>query len=507
MSQHHKSYAQIIKSSTMIGGAQGINMLIGMVRVKFVALLIGPIGIGLVETYRAMVQVVGTMAGLGLQSSAVREVADAVASNDNERIGRTVLTLHRMCLLTGILGSLAVAIFAKKLSYITFNSPNHTFDVVLVGLTIIFVNLQRGQMALIQGMRRINDLAKLNVWGAMGGTIVSVGLYTWLGLGGVIPAIVSMSIVQFTASWWFAHKIPIPKVSMSWGDSLVTAGGMIKLGLAFMWSGLLLAGVAYATRVMITREFDLIAVGIFSAAYNLSGLVINFVLGAMGADYYPSLTAVSSDHGKMRLLVNQQTEVGLLLALPGLLATLALAPLVIKVFYSVDFQQASDLLRWFSLGCLGRVISWPMGFVVLAKGMPRLHAIIQTWANTLHIGLIWFFLGWMGIEGVSVAFFILYILHTFILLIVSRHLIDFSWDKRVLKLLGVIIPLVTGTFLVSTFLPIIPSTIIGLTACLIVGVTCLKKIILLLGPGHRLSLVVSRYIPIIFPEKKNDHSP
>ena len=31
------SYSQILKSSSLIGGAQGINRLLGMVRVKFAA--------------------------------------------------------------------------------------------------------------------------------------------------------------------------------------------------------------------------------------------------------------------------------------------------------------------------------------------------------------------------------------------------------------------------------------------------------------------------------------
>ena len=39
---HRNSYGQILKSSSIIGGAQGINYLIGMVRVKLVAVLLGP---------------------------------------------------------------------------------------------------------------------------------------------------------------------------------------------------------------------------------------------------------------------------------------------------------------------------------------------------------------------------------------------------------------------------------------------------------------------------------
>src|SRR5436853_6065858 len=40
------SYSQILKSSSIVGGAQVATLLLGMARIKGVALLIGPAGIG-----------------------------------------------------------------------------------------------------------------------------------------------------------------------------------------------------------------------------------------------------------------------------------------------------------------------------------------------------------------------------------------------------------------------------------------------------------------------------
>jgi len=42
-----KSYSQILKASSIMGGAAGINMILVMVRVKFAAVLIGTTGVGL----------------------------------------------------------------------------------------------------------------------------------------------------------------------------------------------------------------------------------------------------------------------------------------------------------------------------------------------------------------------------------------------------------------------------------------------------------------------------
>lgn len=489
MSEENKSFSRIFKSSSLIGGAQGINILIGMVRVKFVAVLIGPVGVGLVGTYRSAVSFIGMIAGLGLQSSAVRDVAEAVSSGDKERVGRTILTLQRMCWFTGAIGSLGVLLFSRQLSQFAFNSPDYSVQIAWVGLTILFANVQGGQMAVIQGMRRIKDLAKLNVIGVASGSIISVGLYWWLGLKGIVPAIVILGIIQLLTSWWFARKVITVKVEMSWKESFIEAGGMIKLGLAFMWSGALTMGVAFATRALISQEIDLVAVGIFSAAYNLSGMLVNFILGAMGADYYPSLTAVNHDHKKMRDLVNQQTEIGLLLAVPGLLATIAFAPVVIYIFYTTEFSQAIDLLRWFALGCLGRVISWPLGFVILAKGAGKLFAFTETFANSLHIVMIWVGLLFFGINGTGIAFFLLYLFYTLLMLLVAKRLIAFSWSRRVWNLLFVFLPVVAITFLTGILLPKIPGFLIGLVLTALTSLYCLRGLYHRLGKDNRLCLL------------------
>ncbi|MEZ8120605.1 O-antigen translocase [Vibrio splendidus] len=496
MTEQNKNYSRIMKSSSLIGGAQGINMLIGMIRVKFVAILIGPVGVGLVATYQSLTQMIGTVAGLGLQSSAVRDIAQAVSQADQKHIGRTVLSLQRMCWLTGGLGFLAVILFSSALSQLTFNSPDYAAEVSLVGVTILFANLKGGQTALIQGMRRVGDLAKLNVIGAVSGTIISICLYWIFGVRGIAPAIVLLSFTELCASWWFARKVEVPNVTMSWIESFKISGGMVKMGLAFMWSSLLIAIVAYLTRTLIAQEVSLTAVGIFSAAFALSGMLVNFVLGAMGADYYPSLTAINTDHKKMRELVNQQSEIGLLLAIPGLLATLAFAPWVIKLFYTSEFSQAADLLRWFALGCVGRVISWPLGFIILAKGHSRLLAFTETIMSAIHVILIIFFLNWIGIEGVAIAYPILYLIHIGMMLFVSKKMIGMRWSSGVLSMLAYMIPVVITTFVIGIYLPVIPSTIIGLILTSSISLFCLRELVVRLGTEHKVSRIILK-LPLI----------
>lgn len=480
------SYAQIIKSSSIMGGVAVVCLLLGMVRTKFAAVLIGVTGTGLVANFGAIQGFVGTLAGMGIQSSAVRDVASAYAKGDQQEIGRTILTLRRVCWLTGLLGMTTLMLLSPWLSQLTFGSAQYQWDIAALGIIILLANISGGQLALLQGTRRIADMARIQTISAAVGTAVSIGFYFWLGLHGIVPALVVMAAFSLTLSWRFARRVPVPTVQMSWLQSLHAASGMVRLGLAMMWTGLLGSAVAYATNALITQQINLQAVGIYSAAYALSGMFVNFVLGAMGADYYPRLAGVADDKPAMNRLVNEQTEIGLLLAAPGLLATMTLAPWIIQIFYTKEFLPAVELLQWLILGCLGRVISWPMGFVMLAMNKGNWFLFAEVSAHLTHLALIWAGLFIFGIQGVAIAFFLLYFIHIFLIYSIVRHLINFSWSISCRKLLIIVFSITVISFLSVRILSLWQGSFIGILITCSVAVLSLRRLVRCIDSNNRL---------------------
>ena len=488
----NKSYGQILKSSSIVGGAQAINLVIGMVRTKFVAILLGPSGVGLVGLYQSAIGLVGTVAGLGIGQSGVREVAEAHGSHNEEKIARTVKVLRRACWVTGVLGWLLTAALAWPLSLWAFKSGDRAWAIGILGFTLLLGSISGGQTALIQGLRHIGDLARLNVLSVIAGTVVSIALYSWLGEKGIVPALLLLAAVNLGFSWWFARRIRVAEVTVTWRETRGESRRLISLGLAFMWSGLLTAGVAMTAQSLIFRTLGSDANGIYQAAWGLSGIFAGFILNAMGADFYPRLTAVAHDNDHVNRLVNEQTEIGLLLALPGLLGTLVFAPWIIRIFYTARFDQAADLLPLFVLGIFGRVISWPLGFIQLAKGASRWFAATETAVNALHIVLIWLGLRWFGLPGVALAFAILYASHTLGTRWVATRLSHFRWSFSAKRLLTIGTLLVAATFGMMKLAPELPAVVIGALVSIGSGCYCLREITSRLGPGHRVCRMVLR---------------
>lgn len=428
------SYRNILKSTSLIGGASIINIMITMVRTKFVALLIGPTGVGLLGTYSQIISVVSTMSGMGFGSSGVRQIAEAVGTGDEERIAITVHTLRRTVWLTGSIGMMVMILFCIPISRVTFNTDTYALPIAFLGITILLSAIASGQSCVLQGTRRISDIARISVIGTIYGTLISIPCYYFWGLKGIVIALILNAIASLITSWWFARRVQIMSIVLKWHVARVEARALFALGLSFVGASLITQLSYYIIRVFLIHQFGLNDVGIYQSAFGLSGILIGFVLSAMGTDYYPRLTAAASDNSKVQQMVNEQAEISILLSLPGMAAMMIFAPTIIHIFYAESFMAAVPILRWSMLGVLGRVFSWPLGFVLLAKGKGQLFFLTEFIASTLLVGATYYFTSVYGLIGAGVAFMCLYTIHTALMLVVVNIIAGTTWTHRTLKL-------------------------------------------------------------------------
>ena len=111
-----KSYESILKSTSIIGGSQFLIILIGMVKVKFTAVLLGPLGIGLASALGSINQTGTSLFGFGLANSGIREISSSLGENDSIRVSKLATTLYFSSLITGLFGIITVVLFSSWLS-------------------------------------------------------------------------------------------------------------------------------------------------------------------------------------------------------------------------------------------------------------------------------------------------------------------------------------------------------------------------------------------------------
>lgn len=453
------SYRQILKATAMIGGSSIVNIAFAIIRNKATALMLGPQGVGLMGLYGSIADLAQNLGGLGVQASGVRQIAEAVGSGDEHKIAMTAIVLRRISVVLGIVAALLLCALALPIASFTFADQTHAAGVALLALVVLFRLISAGQTALVQGMRRIGDLARLNMLGALFSTLIGIPLIYLFGEKGIVPALVAMAAVSVLTSWWYSRKIRIAALSPSIKQVREELTELFKLGVVFMVSGFLTVGAAYAVRIIVLRQSGVEAAGLYQAAWALGGLYASFILQAMGTDFYPRLTAISRDNAQCNRLVNDQIQISVLLAGPGLLATLTLAPLVISLFYSSQFHPAINLLRWICLGVMLQIVSWPMGFIILAKGARKIFFWTEVAATLVHVGLAWLLVNQFGLIGSGVAFLGLYVWHTAFVYVLVRRLSGFRWSKFNARLVAFFLAVTTLAFVLLWALPFWPATL------------------------------------------------
>ena len=243
------TYGQILKSSALIGGSSVLKIGIGMVRTKVMAVLLGPSGVGLIGLYGSLIDLAQNIAGMGVNSSGVRQIAEAVGSGDSEKIARTAIVLRRTAVMLGALGAALLVVFCSAISGWTFGTSEHSAAIAWLAIAVFFGAVAGGQSALIQGMRRIADLAKMGILGAIYGTIIGVALVYFLGERGIVPSLISISGMSVLMSWWFSRRVKFKTPVLSAFQVRNEVAGLLKLGFAFMASSLFILGAGYIVRI------------------------------------------------------------------------------------------------------------------------------------------------------------------------------------------------------------------------------------------------------------------
>lgn len=126
------SHREIFRSSAIIGGATVINIVIGIVKVKVLAVLLGPAGVGLMGLYQNIVGLASTLAGCGLGNSGVRQLAASAGEEATLAIVRRALWLANLVL--GLAGMALLWLLREPVAQWVFGDATHVGDVGWLGL-------------------------------------------------------------------------------------------------------------------------------------------------------------------------------------------------------------------------------------------------------------------------------------------------------------------------------------------------------------------------------------
>lgn len=436
MQEKQASYRQIFKSTSLFGGVQVFNIIFAIIRSKFVAVLLGPTGMGITGLLSSTIGFVSSLTTFGLGTSAVKNVASVAETGDNVRVSKVVMVLRRLVWITGTLGMVLTAVLSPWLSELTFGNREYTFAFIWISCTLLFAQLSTGQMVVLQGLRKLNYLAKANVVGSVIGLLITIPVYYIWKLDGIVPVLIISSLTSMLLSWYFARKTGVKSVKVTKDEIMTEGKEMLKMGFMISLSGLIVSATSYLIRIYISKKGGVEQVGLYNAGFSIINTYVGMVFTAMGTDYYPRLSAVAHDNIKSRELINQQAEVSILILAPILTGFLVFINWVIILLYSNKFVAVNEMIHWAALAMYVKAAIWSIGFILLAKGASKLFFWNELIGNGYILGFNILGYKFAGLEGLGISILASYFLYFIQIFIVTKVKYSFSFNTAFYKVAG-----------------------------------------------------------------------
>lgn len=469
-------YRSIMKGTILFGGTQIVSILANVLRGKMVAVLLMTAGLGISAIYANTLMPLQQLFSMGMPIAVVGAIA-ATAANDDEgrhRVAAQVTAFRRCLLLLALSGAVFMALAAPWLSQWGFNSAEHTLPYVLLAAALFFLIMESGETAVLQSRRQMKQVATRNVIQAIASLIVGVPFYWWLGIEGIVPAIILNALIVWIYSRWQTHRLRLAVQHQPWSETWQLTRGIMALGFFMMLAALLGNITNYGVTISISRLGSLGDVGLYQASTSITSQYVGFVFAAMATDYYPRLASLTASIDEVKRLIRQELELVLLIVTPVVLLIIVTAPILIRVLLTAEFLPLTSVVRLTGLAIICKAACFPLDYVSMAYGNKRYFFWMEgVWCNAKTFAVTILFYWMWGVEGFGWGVLVSGLIDVLVTVVMTHIVFGISSWRLQLRLF---VPLIAaaGTVAALSFADSVWINLAGMiTAATILAIACL----------------------------------
>ncbi len=475
----NSNYKNALKATSLFGGVQVYNVLLKLVSSKFIAVLLGPEGMGIAGLLSSTTGIIGTITALGLGTSAVRDVSAAYSSGETPLFNRKVGVFRRLVWITGLLGMMSCLLLSPLLSKLSFGNYDFTLSYAVLSVTLLLQQISSGQTVVLRGARRFKDMAKASVVGSTIGLLISIPLYYLFGKRGIVPSMVISSAIGLSLSYYFSKKIKVNKVILNTREVLTEGKTMVQMGFFVALQSFINTFVLYLIRIYISNVGGMAEVGLYNSGFGMIEMSVGMVFAAMGAEYYPRLSSIANDENKFSETVNQQMSVSLLLISPIVALFLLMGPLAILLLLSSYFLPIRLMIQILALSMFFKAPGWCLGCMFLAKADTKAFWLNEMMTNIVMLFVLLILYKYFGLNGIALGYFLVYIYYLVVTGIICNRRYNYHLDptifRKYIQQFVICLAIFVCVTLIKGFLGYVLASVLSL-ACIYVSYKELNKI-------------------------------
>lgn len=374
-----ESKRNIAKYIFAFGSVQGLNIAIGIVRTKLVALLLGPNGMGILTLYNSAVTMVQNATNLGLDKSSVPVMSQAYDSGNTQLLGTTIRSVRSMIVLAALMALAAGVVFSWLLSVVAFGDASRTLHFVMLSPVAPLMILLGGELMIMKATRQLRLVAMLSLCSMLLMLVISVPMFYVWSAHAIIPSLVLTSLVQCVVIMAYSYKRYPLELSIN-RRTISQSKPTIKLGIAFVVASTITTGAEFLVRAYLNNVGTDSIVGLYNVGCMIPLVYGGMIFASIDSEYYPRLCQMvgGDDDALLRSTIRRQIRVALTFIVPMSLVLWLVLPWIVPLLFSNDFSVVVPMSRIALITLVCRAVYLPLGYVPLAKGDSQTFLLLET---------------------------------------------------------------------------------------------------------------------------------
>jgi O-antigen/teichoic acid export membrane protein len=457
---------KIFESTLIMGASSVLVLMLDLVRVKILAVFLGPSGVGILSVLNHFHTVAVTCIGLGLGTGIVKYVSSFKYTGDEPSVQRVLSNSFYITFFMSLMAFIVSFFLSPLLSRWMLSDTRYSLFIILYAVSFPIAVFPIITNSFLQGLKRIASLAKINVFRSSISLLFIIPMVYFLKLKGAVLSVLIITAVHLLLNAFYLrkeeHRYSVVKGPSFDADLLkkLFQYGLTSLlvGTAYYLSHLLL-------KIIIVDSLGLEMNGIYQPVWALTMTYLTLVLSSMSAYSYPRLCELDTVRD-INEEVNGIMRVAVLVITPVMFFLLLARGPLIHLLYSRQFLAAAKFMPIQIMGDFFKVLFWSVGMYLL----PTRRLVAFIWSNVLQdvvmVTLAYLLIDAYQLYGIAVSFALSYLIGFVALYRYTKREMGFSlWTKNrslvLSSFFGLLVLILGETYLtVRPFIAVVVGTIL-----------------------------------------------
>lgn len=366
-----ESKRNIAKYIIAFGGVQGLSIIVGVVRNKVIAVLLGPNGMGILSLYNSAMGMLQNLTNMGIDKTCVPLLGKAFERGDSKEIDESIKQVRSLFAMTAMMSFVVGVLLSWMLSIIAFGDVSRTLHFMFLSMVPPLAIIAMGEVTVLKVMRRLKSVAMQSVWTMLLSLAFTIPMYYEFREHAILPSLLVIGIAQMLTAIIYSYRRYPLRLSIN-SATFHRSKPLLRMGILFVIAGSMTSASEFLVRAYLNNAAGDKVVGLYNTACIMALTYGGMLFASIDSEYYPRLSQIpGSDITMLKATIRRQIVMSLAFIIPMIVVMEVLLPWIVPLLFNSNFVDAVPATQIMLLALLFRAIYLPIGYIPLVRSDSR----------------------------------------------------------------------------------------------------------------------------------------